>query len=204
MARFDDRRRASFPDNGGAETQSRWNGRTEDERISLASIGGSGLSHREQKVSEAASTRFRRKLLHAGTGKEIIAYARDRGIRVVPEFDIPGHSTSWLADIRSSAVRLVHTRLNAVPASSSPRSIPRAKKFTSFETFLGEMGRPLPDEYFHIGGDENEGKQWDRNPAIQDYMKRKGSKTTHALQGVLQHTSAEDSSEAQQEDGRLG
>ncbi|HEX8423710.1 MAG TPA: family 20 glycosylhydrolase, partial [Pyrinomonadaceae bacterium] len=40
----------------------------------------------------------------------------------------------------------------------------------------------FPDTYLHIGGDENEGKQWDRNPQIQAFMKEKGIKDNHALQ----------------------
>jgi hexosaminidase len=44
------------------------------------------------------------------------------------------------------------------------------------------MAALFPDEYLHIGGDENEGKQWDRNPQIQAFMKEKGIKDNHALQ----------------------
>ena len=66
------------------------------------------------------------------------------------------------------------------------------------------MAALFPDDYLHIGGDENEGKQWDRNPAIQAYMKKKGIKDNHAAAGLLQHAPAEDPSEARQEDDRLG
>ncbi|HEX9421729.1 MAG TPA: family 20 glycosylhydrolase, partial [Pyrinomonadaceae bacterium] len=41
------------------------------------------------------------------------------------------------------------------------------------------------DAYMHIGGDENEGKQWDRNPKIQAFMKEKGIKNNHALQAYF-------------------
>jgi len=42
------------------------------------------------------------------------------------------------------------------------------------------MASLFPDAYLHIGGDENQGKQWDRNPQIQAFMKEKGIKTiTH-------------------------
>src|SRR5687767_4403281 len=44
------------------------------------------------------------------------------------------------------------------------------------------MAALFPDSYMHIGGDENEGKQWDRNPKIQAFMKEKGIKDNHALQ----------------------
>jgi hexosaminidase len=47
------------------------------------------------------------------------------------------------------------------------------------------MAALFPDEYMHIGGDENEGKQWDRNTTIQSYMKEKGIKDNHGLQAYF-------------------
>jgi len=47
------------------------------------------------------------------------------------------------------------------------------------------MAALFPDAYMHIGGDENEGKQWDRNPQIQAFMKAKGIKDNHALQAYF-------------------
>ena len=118
--------------------------------------------------------------------KDVIAYARDRGIRVVPEFDIPGHSTSWLVG---------HPELGSAPGPYTierragifePALDPTREEVYKFlDTFLGEMAALFPDDYLHIGGDENEGKQWDRNPAIQAYMKQKGIKDNHALQAYF-------------------
>jgi hexosaminidase len=118
--------------------------------------------------------------------REIINYARDRGIRVMPEFDIPGHSTSWLVG---------HPELGSAPG---PYKIERAagifepaldptreQTYKFLEIFLGEMAALFPDAYMHIGGDENEGKQWDRNPQIQAFMKEKGIKDNHALQAYF-------------------
>ncbi len=47
------------------------------------------------------------------------------------------------------------------------------------------MSSLFPDAYIHIGGDENEGKQWDKNPKIQAFMKDKGIKNNHALQAYF-------------------
>nr|MDQ3804929.1 family 20 glycosylhydrolase [Acidobacteriota bacterium] len=115
--------------------------------------------------------------------REIIAYARDRGIRVVPEFDIPGHATSWLVG---------HPELGSAPGPYTierkagifePALDPTREEVYKFlDAFLGEMAALFPDAYMHIGGDENEGKQWDRNPKIQAFMKEKGIKDNHALQ----------------------
>jgi hexosaminidase len=118
--------------------------------------------------------------------REIIAYARDRGIRVVPEFDIPGHSTSWLVGYPELGSAPGPYAIERRPGIFEPALDPTREEVYKFlETFLGEMAALFPDEYLHIGGDENEGKQWDRNPAIQAYMKQKGIKDNHALQAYF-------------------
>jgi hexosaminidase len=118
--------------------------------------------------------------------KEIIAYARERAIRVVPEFDIPGHSTSWLVGHPELGSAPGPYTIERRPGIFEPALDPtREEVYRFLETFLGEMAALFPDEYLHIGGDENEGKQWDRNPAIQAYMKQKGIKDNHALQAYF-------------------
>jgi hexosaminidase len=118
--------------------------------------------------------------------KEIIAYARDRGIRVYPEFDIPGHSTSWLVGYPELGSAPGPYTIERRPGIFEPALDPTREEVYKFlDTFLGEMAALFPDDYLHIGGDENEGKQWDRNPAIQDFMKKKGIKDNHALQAYF-------------------
>ncbi|HLM24484.1 MAG TPA: family 20 glycosylhydrolase [Pyrinomonadaceae bacterium] len=118
--------------------------------------------------------------------REIIAYARDRGIRVVPEFDIPGHSTSWLVGYPELGSAPGPYAIERRPGIFEPALDPTREEVYKFlETFLGEMAALFPDDYLHIGGDENEGKQWDRNPTIQAYMKQKGIKDNHALQAYF-------------------
>jgi len=118
--------------------------------------------------------------------KDIIAYARERGIRVVPEFDIPGHSTSWLVGHPELGSAPGPYTIERRPGIFEPALDPTREEVYKFlDTFLGEMAALFPDDYLHIGGDENEGKQWDRNPAIQEYMKKKGIKDNHALQAYF-------------------
>lgn len=118
--------------------------------------------------------------------KEIIAYARDRGIRVVPEFDIPGHSTSWLVGYPELGSAPGPYTIERRPGIFEPALDPTREEVYKFlDGFLSEMAALFPDDYMHIGGDENEGKQWDRNPAIQAFMKNKGIKDNHALQAYF-------------------
>jgi len=118
--------------------------------------------------------------------REVIAYARERGIRVMPEFDIPGHSTSWLVGHPELGSAPGPYKIERQPGIFEPALDPTREDVYKFlDTFLGEMAALFPDEYMHIGGDENEGKQWDRNPKIQAFMKEKGLKDHHALQAYF-------------------
>jgi hexosaminidase len=53
------------------------------------------------------------------------------------------------------------------------------------DTFIGEMAALFPDQFFHIGGDEVNGKQWDANPKIQEFMRAHGLKSNADLQGYF-------------------
>jgi hexosaminidase len=118
--------------------------------------------------------------------KDLIAYARDRGIRVVPEFDIPGHSTSWLVGYPELGSAPGPYTIERRPGIFEPALDPTREEVYKFlDGFFGEMAALFPDAYLHIGGDENEGKQWDRNPAIQAFMKAKGIKDNHGLQAYF-------------------
>src|SRR5262249_183010 len=92
--------------------------------------------------------------------KDVIAYARDRGIRVVPELDVPGHTTSWFAAYPDLAggpgPYEIWRRFGVNDAAMDPS---RDHTYHFLDDFIGEMSRLFPDEYLHIGGDEVNGKQ---------------------------------------------
>jgi hexosaminidase len=134
----------------------------------LHSMGSDGLYYTQDQV------------------REIIAYAADRGIRVMPEFDIPGHSTSWLVGYPELGSAPGPYKIERGAGIFEPALDPtRNKTYKFLDGFLGEMAALFPDAYMHIGGDENEGKQWDRNPQIQAFMKEKGIKDNRALQAYF-------------------
>lgn len=117
--------------------------------------------------------------------REIIKYAADRGIRVMPEFDMPGHATAWLVshpEIGSGPPGQTY-QIERRPGIFDPTLDPTNEKtYKLLEPFFAEMSALFPDAYMHIGGDENEGKQWDANPRIQEFMKKNGIKDNHQLQ----------------------
>jgi hexosaminidase len=103
--------------------------------------------------------------------RDVVAYAHARGIRVVPEFDIPGHATSWFVGYPELAsgpgpYQVEHTFGIKDPAMDPTRE----STYKFLDAFIGEMSALFPDAYMHIGGDENKGKQWMANPAIRSFM----------------------------------
>ncbi|MCK5055593.1 MAG: family 20 glycosylhydrolase [Candidatus Aminicenantes bacterium] len=118
--------------------------------------------------------------------REVIAYAADRGIRVMPEFDIPGHSTSWLVGYPELAGAAGPYEIERRWGIFDPTFDPTRKAtYKFFKKFFAEMTALFPDEYMHIGGDENNGKQWDANPKIQAFMKKHNIPDNHALQAYF-------------------
>ena len=111
--------------------------------------------------------------------REFIAYAHERGIRVVPEFDIPGHSRSWMLGYPDLASGPGPYTLEDGDPIMDPT---RESTYRFLDKFIAEMAALFPDAYFHIGGDEVDGKQWNANPKIQAYIHAHGMKNNQDLQ----------------------
>jgi hexosaminidase len=118
--------------------------------------------------------------------REIIAYAKDRGIRVVPEFDMPGHTTSWLVGYPELAAAPGPYQIAPIWGVFDAAFDPTREEVYQFiDVFLGEMAALFPDEYMHIGGDEVNGKQWNENPKIQEFIRGHNFKDNHDLQAYF-------------------
>ena len=118
--------------------------------------------------------------------RDLIAYARDRGIRVVPEFDMPGHSTAWFVGHPELASGKGPYEIERRWGVFDPAMDPTNERVYKFlDDLIGEMARIFPDHYFHIGGDEVNGKEWDANPKIQVFMKAHGIRNNEALQAYF-------------------
>ncbi len=118
--------------------------------------------------------------------RDVTTYARDRGIRVVPEFDMPGHSTAWFVGHPELASGKGPYEIERKWGIFDPAMDPTNEKVYKFlDELIGEMAKVFPDHYFHIGGDEVNGKEWDANPKIQAFMKAHGIKNNEALQAYF-------------------
>jgi hexosaminidase len=116
--------------------------------------------------------------------RALVDYARDRGIRVVPEFDMPAHSRSWFVGYPelASTPGTYKIEPGGVYTVIDPTQ-DRTYKF--LDKFIAEMAKLFPDAYFHIGGDEVNGKPWDDNPKIQAFIHSHGMKSNQDLQAYF-------------------
>lgn len=116
--------------------------------------------------------------------REVVNYAADRGIRIVPEFDVPGHTTSWLVGYPEfGSAPGTYSLDTIVLGIFRPVMDPTNPDLYAFlNEFVAEMATLFPDEYFHIGGDEVMPKDWEENEEIQKYMKAHNILDSHELQ----------------------
>jgi hexosaminidase len=115
--------------------------------------------------------------------RDLIDYASDRGVRVVPEFDMPGHSTAWFVGYPELASGPGPYQIERRWGIFDPVMDPsREPTYEFLDKFIGEMSELFPDHYFHIGGDEVNGKQWDANPKIREFMRVHNLKNNQELQ----------------------
>lgn len=118
--------------------------------------------------------------------REVVAYARARGIRVVPEFDIPGHSVSWFVGYPEISSGPGPYKIRREFGISDEAMDPtRDSTYKFLDGFIGEMTTIFPDPYLHIGGDESNGVQWKNNPRIVEFMQKHDMKDTAALQAYF-------------------
>lgn len=118
--------------------------------------------------------------------REVVAYARDRGIRVVPEFDMPGHASSWFVGFPRYASGPGPYAIQRTWGVFDPTFDPtRESVYLFLDRFIGEMAALFPDHYWHIGGDEVNGVEWNANPRIRAFKRLHKLADNAALQAYF-------------------
>ena len=117
--------------------------------------------------------------------KEVVAYAANRGVTIIPEIEMPGHAQAAL------------TAYPKLGCTSGPYEVaetwgvfdevfcPKESTFTFLQAVLDEVIELFPSPYIHIGGDECPKTRWKSCPHCQSLMQREGIKDEHALQSYF-------------------
>ena len=115
--------------------------------------------------------------------RHVVSYARDRGIRVIPEFDMPGHTTAWFVGYPELASAPGPYAIERKWGIFHPTIDPtREETYVFLDGLIAEMAALFPDPYFHIGGDEVEETQWKSSASIQAFARAHGLNGAHDLQ----------------------
>jgi hexosaminidase len=136
--------------------------------------------------------------------RELIGFAQARGITIIPEFDIPGHTKSWFAghpelssssgpftagppvDFKLNGQMNLASIMQMVQTAPFPTIDPtKESTYTFLDKFFAEVTALFPATFIHIGADENNGVVWKNNPAIQEFMKKNNIADNHALQAYF-------------------
>jgi hexosaminidase len=120
--------------------------------------------------------------------RHLLDYAADRGIRIVPELDVPGHVTSWFVaypelgshgdppgELPPPGGGMFHNALDPT----------REETYEFVDGLFAEMAGLFPDDYVHIGGDEVSGESWRSNERIQAFMEEYGLSGPRELQAFF-------------------
>lgn len=118
--------------------------------------------------------------------KEVVAYASERFINVIPEIELPGHALAAIS---------AYPELSCKSDSLSPRIIwgveedvycaGKEETFKFLEDVISEVVTLFPGEYFHIGGDECPKVRWEKCPLCQKRMRENKLKNEHELQSYF-------------------
>jgi hexosaminidase len=136
--------------------------------------------------------------------KELISFAEERGIIIVPEFDMPGHTKSWFAgypqlasapgpyepgspvdfhSVKQMDLSSIMQLLNNAPFPAMDPT--KESTYEFIDKFIAEMSSLFSSPFIHIGADENNGVAWKNNPQIVAFMKARNISNTHELQAYF-------------------
>ena len=118
--------------------------------------------------------------------KDLVKYASQRHITIIPEFDLPGHGMAAISSYPNLACNHMLSDLNKKNIKIQPRNIWRVEDivmcpgkedmFVFIDNVIKEMTQIFPGKYFHVGGDECPKRSWEKCPDCQKRIKEEGIK----------------------------
>jgi len=107
---------------------------------------------------------------------DVVQYADERHVTIVPEIDVPGHSGAALA---------AYPELSCGVVASPKVYCPTERTFAFLEDVLTEIVRLFPGRFVHIGGDEVSSREWRSSSAVRRLMQREHLSTYAGVQGYI-------------------
>jgi len=104
----------------------------------------------------------------------VVEFAAERGVRVVPEFDTPGHVASWGLSQKGLLTECYDTNSSKPNGKYGPIDPSREENYSFLSELFKEVSLRFPDQYLHLGGDEVPYDCWKSNPGITKFMKEQG------------------------------
>nr|WP_294872955.1 family 20 glycosylhydrolase [uncultured Pedobacter sp.] len=133
--------------------------------------------------------------------RELVQYAKERFVDIMPEIDVPGHSLAAIASYPElsctpgaenyrvrSGERIMDWSRGAPPIALVDNTLcPANEKVYSFlDTVITQVAQLFPFEYIHMGGDEAPFNFWEKSDSIKALMKKEGLKNMHQVQGYFE------------------
>ena len=106
--------------------------------------------------------------------RDIVAYAAERYVTVVPEIEMPGHSVAVLAAYPDLACTEGPFEVSTVWGVKEDIYCPHERTFEFLQDVLTEVMELFPSPYIHIGGDEAPKSRWEESPVAQEVIRREG------------------------------
>lgn len=134
--------------------------------------------------------------------REIVKYAQDRFVQIMPEIDVPGHSMAAIAsypelssadDANTYDVRAGEpiidwtTKPHHTAMKDNNLSPAKEEVYVFLDKVIGEIAALFPFQYIHTGGDETTYNFWENNPEIQALMEKEGIKTVADVQTYFEN-----------------
>lgn len=117
--------------------------------------------------------------------REIVQYAKDRFITIIPEIEMPGHAQAALAAYPELSCGSDNIKVKTEWGVSEEVYCPKEETFTFLENVLTEVMDLFPSEYIHIGGDECPKTRWKESAFCQDLIKKENLKDEEGLQSYF-------------------
>lgn len=113
--------------------------------------------------------------------KEIVKFAAERNIEIVPEIDLPGHSKAVTASYPNVACNHSDNSVSVQGEGQNVWCVGKEENFKMLENIMKELAKLFPGKYIHIGGDEVNYTAWDNCPSCAALKEREGMKTNEEL-----------------------